>query len=118
MFTFLQHILSRFFFAVYGVYFALRTDFSFRGQFILWAVVLGVFIYFAQPLTQAEYIFLGLAWVLILITELQNTAMETALDHLHPELHDAIGRTKDMAAGAVLLSGLFLAFVMAMVWLL
>jgi diacylglycerol kinase len=51
----------------------------------------------------------------VLITELQNTSFEEALDHLHPELHDKIGRSKDMAAGAVLTAGIFLALVMLVI---
>ena len=40
---------------------------------------------------------------LVLAAELFNTALEHALDHLHPELHPAIKVSKDCAAGAVLI---------------
>jgi diacylglycerol kinase len=59
------------------------------------------------PLTQTEILFLALSYALILITELQNTSFEKALDKLHPELHDDIGASKDIAAAAVLTAGLF-----------
>jgi diacylglycerol kinase len=59
-----------------------------------------------------DFLFLGLAYVLILITELQNSSFEAALDRIHPEKHDEIGKSKDMAAGAVLTAGFFLVFVM------
>jgi diacylglycerol kinase len=52
-------------------------------------------------------LFLALSYALILITELQNTSFEKALDRLHPELHDDIGASKDIAAAAVLTAGLF-----------
>ena len=53
---------------------------------------------------------------LILALELINTALELALDHLHPAQHPAIEAAKDCAAGAVLMLsitgiGVFTAFV-------
>jgi diacylglycerol kinase (ATP) len=52
---------------------------------------------------------------LVLAAELFNTALEQALDHLHPDIHPAIKVSKDCAAGAVLVFSLsalvtFLAF--------
>jgi undecaprenol kinase len=43
---------------------------------------------------------------LVVCAELLNTAIEALADHLHPQRHDAIKRTKDVAAGAVLVSSL------------
>ena len=57
-----------------------------------------------SPLAPWEWLFIGLCWTLILITELQNSALEEALNRIHPELHENIGHSKDMAAGAVLLA--------------
>lgn len=39
-------------------------------------------------------------------TELLNTAIEKLCDHLHPQRHEAIKLTKDVAAAAVLISSL------------
>ena len=57
---------------------------------------------------------------LVLAAELFNTALEHALDHLHPEIHPAIKVSKDCAAGAVLVFSLssvatFLAFLWSVV---
>jgi len=87
--------------------YALRSDFSFRVQVLLVFAILSAVAYFAWPLREIEWLALGLAYTLMLITELQNSALEEALDHLHPELHMRIGRTKDMAAGSVLLAAFF-----------
>ncbi len=99
-------------FALKGIRYAIAFDKSFR---IAWygvgAIVAAALIFFA-PLTATEFLFLALAYLLILITELQNSALEYALDHLHPETHDNIGRSKDMAAGAVFLGGIFLLIVL------
>ncbi len=58
---------------------------------------------------------------LVVCAELLNTAIEALADHLHPQRHDAIKRTKDVAAGAVLISSLGalavgLAFTIDQVW--
>lgn len=99
--------LRRFKHAIIGVVYALRHDRSFQTQLFLGGLFVGVFAEVMFPLTEIEWLFLLLSWVLVLITELQNTAFEAALDRLHPELHDKIGRSKDMASGSVLLAGFF-----------
>ncbi|HSI54177.1 MAG TPA: diacylglycerol kinase [Ramlibacter sp.] len=42
--------------------------------------------------------------LLVLIVELLNTAVETAIDRIGPEWHDLSKRAKDMGSAAVLLS--------------
>jgi diacylglycerol kinase len=102
----ITHTLRRFKFALSGITFAVRNDHSFKTQVAIGVPVVVLVAYFATPLSQFEWVLLLGSYLLVLITELQNTAFEAALDHLHPELHDNIGRSKDMAAGAVFLSGL------------
>ncbi|MFM2340205.1 MAG: hypothetical protein RLZZ360_841 [Candidatus Parcubacteria bacterium] len=99
-------------FAVNGIRYAIRTDKSFRLQWYGIGSVIAFAIVILTPVSNTELLFLLLAYFLILITELQNSALEYALDHLHPETHDNIGRSKDMAAGAVLLAGIFLVIVL------
>lgn len=100
-------------FALRGIQYALRTDKNFRLQWYGVGSVVAFAIVVLTPVSGTELLFLVLAYFLILITELQNSALEYALDHLHPETHDNIGRSKDMAAGAVFLAGLFLTIVIA-----
>lgn len=114
----LHHIKSqsqRFSHAIRGIIHATLHDQSFQLQVIGGAIILPLFIYFFSPMTQTELFFLVLGWVLILITELQNSSFEEALDRLHPEMHESIGKSKDMASGAVLFAGLFLLFVMVQI---
>lgn len=42
--------------------------------------------------------------ILVLITELLNSGIESAIDRIGPELHDLSKRAKDMGSAAVLLS--------------
>lgn len=111
--NFIKRNLKRLVFARDGIIYAVRTDFSFRWQVIAGSIVVCLLIAIFSPLNTTELLFLLLAYNMILITELQNSAFEAALDHLHPELHHNIGRSKDMAAGAVLLAGFFLLIVIA-----
>ncbi len=93
---------------VYGLYVAFRDDLSFRMEVGVGVFFL-VFGFFLWPLSSFELIALTLAWVLLLITELQNTALEMALDRLHPERHESIGNSKDVAAAAVIVAHVFAA---------
>jgi diacylglycerol kinase (ATP) len=42
--------------------------------------------------------------ILVMIVELLNTGIETAIDRIGPEWHDLSKRAKDMGSAAVLLS--------------
>jgi diacylglycerol kinase len=108
---FITKNILRLSYAFSGILFAVRNDYSFRLQFYIGGIFIILFLSLVSPLSYIEYILVILSYILVLITELQNSAFESAIDHLHPELHDKIGRSKDMAAGAVLLAGLFLVVV-------
>ena len=49
---------------------------------------------------------LGLAVGIVLMAELFNSALETLIDHVHPEHHPEVGAAKDIAAAAVLLASI------------
>ncbi|MCA9361392.1 diacylglycerol kinase [Candidatus Kaiserbacteria bacterium] len=93
--------------ALAGIYHALRCDKGF--QFDLWfgLFTISPLVYFCFPLSILETSFLTLSYTIILITELQNSAFETALDRLHPDQNYMIGHSKDMASSSVLLAGFF-----------
>lgn len=111
----LKRTLRRFPHAFRGLKFALWHDFSFKTQFYGGLVVGVAVLFYAWPVTSTEILLLALGWVLILITELQNSSVESSLDHLHPDRHDAIKVTKDMAAGAVVIAGGFYALVIVVI---
>lgn len=111
----IKYHAKRFVYPIKGIFYAMRNDRSYRFQFYSIAAILIIFIFFARPLSQTEMLFLGLSYTLILITELQNSSFEAALDKIHPEWDEKVGRSKDMAAGTVLTAGFFLLFVMALV---
>ena len=107
----MKQVLARYSHPIRGIVYALGNDRSYRSQvYLIGAIVATIFVYF-DPLELWEVLFVFLAYALILITELQNSALEAALDRMHPERHELIGQSKDMAAGAVLTAGAFLLLV-------
>jgi diacylglycerol kinase (ATP) len=61
-----------------------------------------------------EIVLLAGSVVLVMIIELLNTGIETAIDRIGPEWHDLSKRAKDMGSAAVLLSLLLCAGTWAM----
>lgn len=94
-------LLERFGFAWAGIVSAWRNEHSFRLQLAAAAALLPVLTWLRPP-TVWWVLCLVMAF-LVLAAELFNTALESLMDHLHPEFHPAIKTAKDCAAGAVLL---------------
>lgn len=95
--------------AARGLKHAYRVDKSFRME--VWGSIAYIAVAGALwPLSSFELIVLLFSYGLILITELVNTSVEQLLERLHPERHETIGRSKDIASSAVLI-----AFVIAIV---
>lgn len=107
----MRAIITKFSHAFRGIFYALGNDRGYRIQFYLaGAIVVAAFVIF-EPLERWELLFVLLAYTLMLVTELQNSAFEAALDRMHPERHTDIGHSKDMAAGAVLTASAFMVLV-------
>lgn len=53
------------------------------------------------PFSSMELLLLIFCWFFIVVTGIQNLALEIALTKLHPEIDESIGLSKDLAAGAV-----------------
>ena len=85
-----------------GVVHGWRTQRNFRVEVACAALALSFALWLRAPLSP-----ILLACALVLSLELLNSALEAALDRLHPERHPGIGAAKDAAAGAVLLASAF-----------
>lgn len=83
-----------------GIRFAWATEHNFRIETILALATLAAFAIVRPAALWWALIVLCVA--LVLAAELANSAMEALADHLHPEIHPAIGKVKDMLAGMVL----------------
>ncbi|MDE2446458.1 MAG: diacylglycerol kinase family protein [Alphaproteobacteria bacterium] len=86
-----------------GLVYAIKIGHAFWLQTLIAAVVIAVGLYLHLSLSDWRWIALAIA--LVLTTEIMNTAVETVCDALHPDHHPLIGLAKDVAAGAVLMSG-------------
>lgn len=106
-----KKIALSFYFAGKGFLAALRSDHSFRLEIVLGAPIFAVIAWLLRPMTSVEVILLWGSYLLILIVELLNTAIERLLERLHPEEHELIAAAKDIAAAAVLVAFVFAALV-------
>lgn len=88
-------------FALAGWCAAFRRERSFRTHVAMAAAVtVALIVLRPAPIWWAV---VGLLVALVLALELVNSALETILDLLHPDLHVEVGAAKDMASGAVLM---------------
>lgn len=75
---------------------------AFRQEAVASAVLIPAAFWLGH--TWVEAILLAGSVVLVMIIELLNTCIETAIDRIGPEWHDLSKRAKDMGSAAVLLS--------------
>lgn len=64
-------------------------------------------VYLLFNLSASELLLLIFCWFFVMVAELQNSAIEIALTKIHPEHNEAIGRSKDLAAAAVVWAAAF-----------
>ena len=97
--------LSRVFHALGYSLAGLRTGWNetaFRQEAVASALLLPAAFWLGR--TWVETVLLAGTVILIMIVELLNTGIETAIDRIGPEWHDLSKRAKDMGSAAVLLS--------------
>lgn len=85
-----------------GLRSALRHEAAFRQEILLLAILgpLGVWL----GRTGVERALLVGSLIIVLIVELVNSAIETAVNRISEKPHELAGRAKDMASAAVYLS--------------
>ncbi|MDA8079083.1 MAG: diacylglycerol kinase [Nitrospiraceae bacterium] len=89
-------------FAVEGILHAARTQRHLRYHFFSAAVVL-LFSYIVG-VTRAEFIMVSFAVIIVLASEMLNSAIETVVDMLSPEYAEKARIAKDISAGAVFIT--------------
>jgi diacylglycerol kinase len=90
--------------ALRGVWAALRSELHLQFHAVSTVLVLGAGYYFG--LSKLEWALVALAIAGVWSAELVNTAIETLTNLVSPGYHPLAGKTKDVAAGAVLLAAL------------
>lgn len=106
-------------YALAGLRAAWRLEKSLRTHAVATLIVLGLLAWCQAP--AAWWALMALTIGLVVASELLNTAIEALADHLHPQRHEAIRITKDVAAGAVLVCSLAslavgVAFIVDQLW--
>lgn len=87
-----------------------RQEASFRQELAATAVLLPLGLWLGQG--GVEKALLAGTLLVVLIVELLNTGIETAINRISPELHPLSGLAKDIGSAAVMLAMLLV----AMVW--
>lgn len=91
-----------------GLKYAFTKDFAVRTETIVFGIIgIPAADLLFGPLSSQELLLLLFCWFFIVVTEIQNTAIEVALTKLHPERDDTIGLSKDLASGAVVWAFIF-----------
>jgi diacylglycerol kinase (ATP) len=88
--------------AVEGILFAFRNERTMKAHYFIALLVILLSLWF--DLSTADLLLIIIAVSLVLITEMVNTAIETIVDQLSPEINPLARTAKDVAAGAVLLA--------------
>lgn len=93
-----------------GLRMAWKREAAFREEAVLAVVLLPLA--FRLGVGAVEELLLAGSWTLVLIVELLNTAVETAIDRIGPERDPLSGLAKDLGSAAVL----FALLLAALVW--
>ena len=110
--TGLTRILKAYSCSMQGIKAALRHEAAFSQELFLTAVILPIGLWAGDNGTERAV--LTGCILLLLITELLNSAIEAVVDRIGPEHHELSGRAKDLGSAAVFLALLN----WAVVWLL
>ena len=108
-----RHIAKATLWSVAGIKTAWRNELAFRVEALIIIVMMPVGIWLGR--SAAERALLIASCLLILITELLNSAIEAVVDRIGREHHELSGHAKDMGSAAALLSMLTGAIVWALI---
>lgn len=100
----MERLFKSFGFAWKGIVavFSTEANMKIHGVVSIFVLILG----FLLNITSVEWIAVLMCIALVFSAEMFNTAFETLVDKVSPEHHPLAGKTKDLAAGAVLISAI------------
>jgi diacylglycerol kinase (ATP) len=100
--TGLQRLLRAGVYSWQGLTAAFRNEAAFRQEVALSLIVIPLALWLGD--SGAERALLVMVWVLVLVTELFNSAIEAVVDRISAEHHVLAGRAKDIGSAAVLVA--------------
>ncbi|MCB1803289.1 MAG: diacylglycerol kinase [Gammaproteobacteria bacterium] len=98
----LTRVLRAFGYSMLGLRACWRYEAAFRQEALLALVVIPLGLWLGDGAT--EKVLLVGSWLLVMIVELLNSAIEAVVDRFGAEHHDLCGRAKDMGSAAVFLT--------------
>ncbi len=90
--------------AIEGIIYSVRTQRHMRYHLVVALVALLVSL--VVNISRSEFIMLAMAIILVLVTEMLNTAIEATIDMISEEYHPRAKVAKDIAAGVVLVASM------------
>lgn len=102
-------VIQSFNYAIDGIFEAIRSERHMKFHAFITVVAIMVCIF--SDITSGQMLSLGLCITLVWLAELLNSAIEAVVDMVTEEYHPLAKRAKDIAAGAVLVTGLNAIFV-------
>ena len=100
--TGITRILYATYYSLKGLHAAFKSEAAVRQE--VFALLVLIPVTFMLDVTSVERILLVMSLLIVLITELLNTAVEKLCDHVSTDIHLLIGRAKDIASAAVFIS--------------
>jgi diacylglycerol kinase (ATP) len=97
--TGLAHLKYSTRYSLKGLKAAWRNEEAFRQELILCALLLPFAWWIGD--SHVEWLLLVGSTLIVLMVELLNSAVESAIDRIGPEFHELSGRAKDMGSAAV-----------------
>lgn len=96
----IQRLIRAFSYSLAGFRAAWKNEEAFRQETVGTIFIIPLGLWLGQTGTQRAML-IGI-WLIVIITELTNSAIEAAVDRMGPEHHTLSGRAKDMGSAAVL----------------
>jgi diacylglycerol kinase (ATP) len=98
----IRHILNAFVYTFAGIQAAWKNELAFRSQAVVIAIMIPGGVWLGK--TAVEWALLIGSCLLILITELLNSALETVVDRIGLQRHELSKRAKDLGSAAAFIS--------------
>jgi len=86
----------------FGIKAAMQSEPAFQTEVFILPFAIAGSLLFGE--TTVEKLLLFSSWMLVMIVELLNSAIENTVDRIGSERHELSGRAKDMGSAAVLFS--------------
>lgn len=105
----IQKFIRSVHFAITGIFTLIKSENNARIHLLATFIVLLASFYFG--ISSADWNWIILAISLVWITEAINTAIESVVDLVSPEIHPLAKKAKDFAAAGVLFAALFAVYI-------